>query len=173
VRILRKKVLRKQSVSPEVYVSGKLKLDITRLESSFYRADLIIHGLDHSGPSYEGRVFINSPNADHKTPDDPAQGYTGSFFVFGHGGCLGDEGHCDINRPSVRFNMIPNTLIPEKVSLIVTEKIKQLGKTTDEFTITIVPKLAGGSESACQNDADLKNVVLLHKISIETYDKDE
>ena len=96
-----------------------------------------------------------------------------SFYVFGHGGCLGAEGHCEVNRLSLRFDIIRNPLLPEKISLIITEKLKELGKTTDEFTITIVPELAGGSESACQNDADLKNVVLLHKISIETYDKEE
>jgi hypothetical protein len=169
---MKKKESEKPSTGPKTYVSGKLKLDIMKLEGTFYRADLIIHGLDHSGPSYEGRVFINNPKADDETPDDPALGYTGSFFVFGHGGCLGDEGHCDISRPSVRFNMIPNPLVPEKISLIVTEKLRELGKTTDEFTITIVPKLAAGSERACQKDADLENVVLLHKISIETYDKD-
>jgi hypothetical protein len=161
------------SFHPKTYVSGKLKLDIAKLKDVFYRADLIIHGLDHSGPSYEGRVFINNPKANHKTPDDPAIGYTGSFFVFGHGRCLGDAKHCDVNRPPDRFNMIPNPLVPEKISLIITDKLKELGKITDEFTITIVPKLAGGSERVCQDDVDLKNVVLLHKISIETYDKDE
>jgi hypothetical protein len=162
-----------RSTQPEKYVSDKIKLDITKLENDFYRSDLIIHGLDHSGPSYEGRVFINNPQADYDTPNDSTQGYTGTFFVFGHGGCMGDEGHCDIHRPSARFNLIPNPLVPEKISVIITEKLKELGKNTDEFTFTIVPKLAGGSESACQNDADLKNVVLLHKLSIETYDKDE
>jgi hypothetical protein len=169
---MKRKVSGRESIIPGIYVSEKLKLDITKLEDAFYRADLIIHGLDHSGPSYEGRVFINNPNAKYDTPDDAAQGYAGSFFVFGHGGCLGDEGHCDINRPSARFNMIPNPLVPDKISLIVTEKIKELGKTTDEFIITIVPKLSGGSERACQKDADLKKVVLVHRISIETYDKD-
>ena len=170
---MKKKQSGKRSIIPNSYVSQKLKLDISTLEPDFYRADLIIHGLDHSGPSYEGRVFINNPKANHETPDDPAEGYTGSYFVFGHGGCLGDEGHCEVNRPPVRFNMIRNSLIPEKISLIITEKLKELGKSTDEFTITIVPKLAGGSEIACQKDADLKNVVLLHKMSIETYDKED
>ena len=170
---MKKKVSGTPSIKPRTYVSEKLVLDITKLESTFYRADLIIYGLDHSGPSYEGRVFINNLKANYYTPEDSAHGYTGSFFVFGHGDCLGDEGHCEINRPSVRFNMIPNPLVPEKLSLIITEILKELGKTTNEFTFTIVPILAAGSEKACQKDADLKNVVLLHKISIETYDKDE
>lgn len=170
---MKKKERRKRSTMANTYVSQKFKLNTSKLEASFYRADLIIHGLDHSGPSYEGRVFINNPKANHDTADDPAVGYAGSFYVFGHGGCLGDEGHCEVNRPSLRFGIIRNPLLPEKISLIITEKLKELGKTTDEFTITIVPELAGGSENACQNDADLKNVVLLHKISIETYDKEE
>ena len=168
---MKKKVFGKASTTPRIYSSNKLVLDISKLESTFYRADLIIYGLDHSGPSYEGRVFINNPKANRNTPQDSRHGYTGSYFVFGHGGCLGDEGHCDLNRPSLRFNIVPNPLIPEKVSLIITEILKELGKYTKEFTFTIVPILAAGSEKACQKDADLKNVVLLHKVSIETYDK--
>jgi hypothetical protein len=55
------------------------------------RADLTFSGLDHSGPSYEARVFFDKPDAGPDTPlDDPA--YAGSFSVCGHGGCFGDEG---------------------------------------------------------------------------------
>lgn len=170
---MKKQKSKHERVLPKKYVSEKLKLDISKLENDFYRADLIFHGLDHSGPSYEGRVFINNPNANSTTPDDFGEGYTGSFFVFGHGGCLGNENHCDISRPIMRFNMIPNPLVPERVSLIITDKLKELAKSTSEFTITIVPKLAKGATTVVQRDADLENVVLLHKVSIETYDKED
>lgn len=73
----------------------------------------------------------------------------------------------------MRFNMIPNPLVPERVSLIITDKLKELAKSTSEFTITIVPKLAKGATTVVQRDADLENVVLLHKVSIETYDKED
>src|ERR1051325_3295550 len=109
---MEKRKPRQGGVSPKKYVSESIKLDISKLENDFYRADLIFHGLDHSGPSYEGRVFINNTRANSETPEDPKEGYAGSFFVFGHGGCLGNENHCDINRPIMRFNMIPNPLIP-------------------------------------------------------------
>ena len=32
------------------------------------RADLTFYGLDHSGPSYQVRVFFNNPNAGPDTP---------------------------------------------------------------------------------------------------------
>ncbi len=167
-----KKRKHKNNIQPEIYKSEIKKLDITKLENDFYRADLIIHGLDHSGPSYEGRVFINNPDANHKTSDESSQGYIGSFFVFGHGGCLGNAGHCEVRRPFTRFNMIPNQLLPEKMSLIITDKLKELGKSTDKFTFTIVPRLSKGSDKTCQ-DADLEKVVKLDGVTIETYDKDE
>ena len=30
----------------------------------FDRADLVFYGVDHSGPSFEARVFLNQPDAD-------------------------------------------------------------------------------------------------------------
>src|ERR1700744_5231044 len=65
------------------------------LDRTFARADVEFHGVDHSGPSYEGRVFLNTPDAD-ATTELAAPGYAGSFYIFGHGGCLGDVGHCDV-----------------------------------------------------------------------------
>src|SRR5690348_16357380 len=58
----------------------------------FNRADLIFEGVDHSGPSFEGRVFLNNPNATADTPATAENGYAGSFHIFGHGICLGDVG---------------------------------------------------------------------------------
>jgi hypothetical protein len=158
---------------PNSYVSQNIKLDVSKLENDFYRADLIFHGLDHSGASYEGRVFINNPNASSVTPDNTEEGYVGSFFVFGHGGCLGSESHCDVNRPITRFNLIPNPLVKERVSLIITDRLKELSKGATEFTVTIVPRLAKGARRVCQKDADLENVISISKITIEIYDKEE
>src|SRR3712207_1201603 len=68
----------------------------------FRRADLVFHGVKHSGPSYEGRVFLNKPDADEKTPLEPSSGYAGSFYIFGHAGCFGDRGHCEIREEQTR-----------------------------------------------------------------------
>jgi hypothetical protein len=69
------------------------------------RADLIFYGVDHSGPSYEARVFIDNPSAGPETPVEPEHGYAGSFTVFGHAGCFGDEGHC-IRTSATQTNSI-------------------------------------------------------------------
>ncbi len=65
-------------------------------EGRFTRADLVFSGVDHSETSYEVRVFLNNPTADASTPRTAEHGYAGRFVVFGHGGCFGDEGHCEV-----------------------------------------------------------------------------
>src|SRR5215469_18924189 len=67
-------------------------------EANFYRADIQFHGVDHSGATFEGRVFLNNPKATEKTEKTRANGYAGSFYVLGHGGCFGDVGHCDVPK---------------------------------------------------------------------------
>jgi hypothetical protein len=65
-------------------------------EGRFTRADLVFSGVDHSETSYEVRVFLNNPTADASTPRTAEHSYAGRFVVFGHGGCFGDEGHCEV-----------------------------------------------------------------------------
>ena len=48
---------------PKVYVSREIHLDMTKLENEFKRADIEIHNVNHSGYSYEGRVFLNNPQS--------------------------------------------------------------------------------------------------------------
>jgi hypothetical protein len=79
-----------------VPVTVHLELPPTDEPTAFTRADLTFSGLDHSGPSYESRVFFDTPHADAGTPLKPAAGYVGSFSVFGHGGCFGEHGHCQV-----------------------------------------------------------------------------
>src|ERR1700680_4988187 len=71
-------------------------IDLTRLDRRFTRADIEFQGVDHSGASFEARIFLNQSNADEKTETTAASGYAGAFHIFGHGGCFGDEGHCDV-----------------------------------------------------------------------------
>src|SRR4051812_48374972 len=68
--------------------------------AAFSRADVVVTGVDHSGTSYEVRLFLNNPTATAATPRTDGNGYAGRFTVFGHGGCYGDEGHCDVPAAS-------------------------------------------------------------------------
>jgi len=112
------------------------------------RADLVFYGVDHSGPSYEARIFINAPDATADTPrDDPR--YAGSFCIFGHGGCFGDVGHCDVpTDPRDPFDLRPpHQLVPAAKTVIVTDAFKRLVARDDEtMTVTVVAVVPGAGK---------------------------
>ena len=70
--------------------SGKFTSKPTRLKLGpngldFQRADILVHSVDQAGDSFEGRIFLNNPDANLETPADAKHGYAGSFSVYGHG----------------------------------------------------------------------------------------
>ena len=76
--------------------------------------------MEQAGPAYEGRVFLNNPNADANTPRTAEHGYAGSFHVYGLG---------------VR--------LPEKAgirkSVIATEAVRAAAANNQSVTVTVVP----------------------------------
>jgi tyrosinase len=147
-------------------VSGPLRFDIEKIGDKFYRVDLQFHGLDHSGPSYEGRIFINNPEADQNTPKTLENGYVGSYHIFGHGRCFGDVGHCEVRKAISPFDYRPShPLTPAFKRIKITDQIRKIGKNTKELIITIVPILSGIPEDPS------KDVVKLERISIVSYNK--
>jgi tyrosinase len=102
-------------------------LQLPSPEHEFSRADLVFYGVDHSGPSFEARIFIGAkrgikPSA---TSEDPA--YAGSFYVFGHGDCYGEAGHCDIPTERDPFDLrLPHHLEPGMQIVTVTEAVRRL-----------------------------------------------
>jgi hypothetical protein len=149
-----------------VYVSKEISLNISKLENEFKRADIEIHNVDHSGFSYEGRVFLNNPKADLKTELKIENGYVGSYYIFVHGGCFGDIGHCDIPKGTRVYDYRPSHhLKPQYKRIIVTDAPKQLGKNTDKFTISIVPVLPGKHSK----DDSGKEIIKFEKIGMITY----
>ena len=48
-------------------LAKSVKIPVGGLAREFARADIEFHELDHAGPSYEGRVFINNPGANETT----------------------------------------------------------------------------------------------------------
>jgi tyrosinase len=127
----------------------------------FVRADLIFYGLDHSRESYEGRVFVDAPTAD---ADLPREGdlYAGSFWIFGHGGCFGDVGHCDVPVRDDPFDLRPpHQLTPATRTVTVTDAIKRLLDAGE--TATTVSVVAHTAEDA-PND-----VLAFEKVRLATY----
>jgi tyrosinase len=122
-------------------------LDFAGPPHRYYRADLEIDGIDHGGASYEGRVFLNNADADESTPKDLATGYAGSFYIFGHGGCLGDPGHCDVTSKDDPFDLrAPHPLTPAKKRVTVTDALRRVTAQTTEVTVTIVPVVTAYNE---------------------------
>lgn len=74
---------------PTGYTSAPIP--VARVED-LGRAELVFGGIEQAGPSFEGRVFVNNPSADGATEKTPANGYVGSFHVFGFGGFAADTG---------------------------------------------------------------------------------
>ena len=112
-------------------------------ETSFTRADLVFTGIDHSGISYEVRVFLNNTGAHHKTPRDPVDGYAGRFVVFGHGDCFGDVGHCDVPAAASGGSdrHLQHPITPQKKTVTITEPLLRVLEDSEKGleTVTLVP----------------------------------
>jgi hypothetical protein len=121
---------------PKSVTSGAMSA--SDLDREFSRADVELHGLDHSGATYEGRVFLNKPDADEETPlSDPA--YAGRFYIFGHGGCLGDVGHCDV-KPRLQYDPRPaHPLTPARKIVVATDAVRRALEAGGTLKVTVVP----------------------------------
>jgi hypothetical protein len=110
--------------------------------TAFTRADVVFTGVDHSGGSYEVRLFLNNPAATADTPRTAEQGYAGRFTVFGHGGCYGDEGHCEVPAPSADPTELrpAHPLTPLEINVTITEALRRvLARDGALRTVTLVP----------------------------------
>lgn len=148
----------------KIYKSPKaVPLD---LPAEYVRADLEFIGVEHAGPSYEARVYVNNPTADINTEPTDGNGYAGSFYVFGHGGCFGDVGHCDI-RQGRREDFDPrrsHPLEPIKKVVVATEAIKAAAMTGNSLKVTVVPVVTSWSEKV-----DTEDVLKFDHINLVTY----
>ena len=150
----------------KTFTSSAVGLDFATPEHRYRRADLEIHGIFHSEASYEGRIFFNNPKADDKTPKSLEHGYAGSFYILGHGGCLGDPGHCEVNehnREDYDFRN-PHPLVPAKKRVTVTKALREAAKTSKQLTVTVVPIVTAANELC-----DTHNVFRCEKIHFVTY----
>jgi len=110
----------------------------------FERADLIFYGIDHFCPSYEARVFFDPRGVSHDA-DATHRAYVGSFFIFGHNGCFGDVGHCDIPAEIDPFDLRPaHQLEPALRVLTVTDAVRGLlERELEAAKVTVTTHTAG------------------------------
>jgi tyrosinase len=126
--------------------------------------------VDHSKASYEGRIFLNNPQAGIDTPKSPEAGYAGSFYIFGHGGCAGDAGHCDVpSGPARPFDLRPeHQLAPVTQRVIVTDAVRRATKQSPTITISVVP-IVKAEDLADLPDALVADLLHFERANIIAY----
>jgi hypothetical protein len=148
------------------FVSAPISL--ASLDGGFRRADLVFQGLDHSGPSYEVRIYFNRPDASAGTPRTPEEGYVRSFYMFGHGGCAGEPGHCDVPESRRPYDFRPqHQLTPATRWVTVTDAARRALSAGRELTVTAVPVVTTSRRARPDEDA---GVMALERLSLVTYD---
>jgi len=147
------------------YTTKPVPIDFADPSHRLADADLEIAGIHHGEASYEGRIYFNNPKADANTPRTLEHGYAGSFHIFGHGGCFGDVGHCEINGNRDPFDLRDShPLIPINKRIPVTDALKYYARSNRPITITVVPVV-----SAANNLCDTKNVFRFEQMRFLSY----
>ncbi len=150
------------------FVSKRMPLPLHDNGVPFKRVDLHFHDVDHSGASYEWRVFLNNPNATLRTPRDIGEGYAGSFYIFGHPHCWGDPGHCEVPPgPLHGFDhRQPHHLVPQLHTVEVTEAIRNLTETRARTaTVTVLAVVRQGTRARLDD-----GLLRFTRLSLVTYD---
>jgi len=138
------------------FVSPPIDLGLGAAGTDFTRADIHFRGVDHAGPSFEARVFLNNPEADEHTPQTLDHGYAGSFHVYGYG--VFPEG------PRTAAGKPPEA--PAERYIMATEAVRRAAHQGKKATVTVVPVVTGMADGN-RLDAPLK----LDGVSIVTYNQ--
>jgi tyrosinase len=119
-------------VSKPIAIGAKVK--------AFKRAEVRLHWVPQLARSCFIRVFLNQPGADAQTPITGNPHYAGYMAVFGHGGCYGGPGHCDLPPLKTRaFDVRPrNHNTPRNHRIDVTATARELLKKKSEIQITLL-----------------------------------
>ncbi len=125
------------------------ELELPPADRPFTRADLLFYGIDHSGSSFEAKVFMDQRGVGAGA-DAKHRSYVGSFFILGHGGCFGDIGHCDVPSARDAFDLRPaHQLEPALRILTVTDAVQALlerGVEAVKVTVAAETEGRGGND---------------------------
>lgn len=139
-------------------------------ETSFSRADLVFTGVEHADMSYEVRVFLNNPKANHKTPRTTDAGYAGRFVVFGHGNCMGEEGHCDASATvTAAYDPVrDHPVTPQTRILTITDALGRVLAAPGHAleTVTLVPV---SKDPQRKNRGPTADLFKYKSVALETY----
>lgn len=138
------------------FVSAPIPLNVAG-KTGFERADIAVHGIDQSGASFEGRVFLNNPEATLETPLSADQGYAGSFHVFGYGVWPADIGG-DRAEQAASADVIR---APISKTVIATDAIRRAAAHGNAARVTIVPVYPGHPPRDASDAFKLEGVAIV------------
>jgi len=120
---------------------------LASVEPTVEKAELEFQNVLHPRSSCEIRVFFNQPDANVSTPTVGNDHYAGSLFLFGHGECPGEAGHCAPDRgPIDQFDIRrPSHVQPFNASVDVTEALQKLAG-ANEVSVTLVATDFNGNQ---------------------------
>lgn len=152
----------------KIYKSQPIPFDSQKWQGRIAKASVEFYDIDHSGPSFEGRVFLNNTDANHKTKKTLDNGYAGSIFIFGHGigGCYGDEGHCEVIPRNSVYDLRPSHQLTPGFAVVEITKALQRISNVKFVTVTVVPIVTAWNELT-----DVENILKFKKMSLIVYDK--
>jgi hypothetical protein len=139
------------------FVSEPIELNLGPRGLNFDRADIEFYGIDQSGPSYEGRVFLNNPNATSETPRTGENGYAGSFHVYGYGIWPADIG----KDPASRAAASAVIRAPIEKVVIATEPVRLAAAASSKITVTVVPVYPGNPPRDASDALKLEGVRII------------
>ena len=118
----------------------------------FSRADLEFYSINHFRPSYTALIYFNDAEVNEQNATTSRPSFAGSFSIFGHRFCSGDEGHCDVHEHLNRFDDRPtDPLTPAFKRVIVTDALRKVQETgQSDLRITVVCFTEPGLESESQ-----------------------
>jgi hypothetical protein len=137
----------------ERFDSAPMPLPPAVREGRYTSADLIFYDVDHSSRSFEALIFLNAREVGAGTGREAEAGFAGSFVIFGHGGCFGDEGHCHVpTHQKDPFDSRPlHPLTAQTKTVEVTEALQRIGADSDSLTVTALAIVPGADGPQLQD----------------------
>ena len=106
---------------------------------TFKKAHLEIYGVDHFRPSYRCLIFFDDTEITCNNASRDRESYAGSFTIFGHSTCYGDEGHCNLKEGQRRFDLRRSHPLTKAMKRVdVTDALRRVAKYADKIDIVIV-----------------------------------
>jgi hypothetical protein len=159
------RISRAEAGGRERVVTKELVAHAAGATHRYVRADLELRGVRHTGASVEVRIFINNRKATRATAKTDANGYAGSAWVFGHGRCYGDPGHCHVPaayRAEDRRRGHP--LTPIDLHVDVYRALRAAVEKSERLWVTLVP-VVQAANSACE----LEDVLQFDSLALVTH----